>query len=542
MKSIWILWCLLLPLALRAQVNLTSSNLPIILITSDSLVIPDEPKITATMQVIDQGPGQLNHPTDPPNDYVGYIGIERRGSSSQDLSDKKPYAVETRNADGSDRKFPLLGMPEEADWAFLAPFNDKSLVRDALMLELAREIMPWAARTRFVELVLNGQYQGIYMVTEKIKRDANRVNIDKLKSNDLGGDTLTGGYIIKLDKLTGATIDGWTSPYPPIAGTPQVTYYQYDYPKPENITPEQKQYIQQWMTDFEVMAKGFDFNDTLIGYPEYLDVPSFIDFVLLNEMAKNVDAYRLSTYFWKDRDSKDPRLHAGPVWDFNIALGNADYCAGADYRGWAIDFNQICPNDNWVIHFWWTRLWIDQNFRRQMRDRWLQLRAEKFSDASILAQLDSMTNLLQESQVRNFHQWPILNTWVWPNVFCCGLYTDHTQYLRTWLLNRLHWMDDNVPALYVGFYYPEEYFPPIVVPNPSYGKVTFQYYVHHHNPVLIQVYDQTGRFLTELTDVPLLNGENEFVWEYSLSQGVYFFTVNVNGKVESTGKFVVGPY
>ncbi len=541
MKNIWLLLWLVLPLSVEAQVTLTSSNLPIILISTNGQVIPDEPKITATMQVIDNGPGQVNHPSDPPNDYVGYIGIERRGSSSQDLSDKKPYAVETRDANGDDRKFPLLGLPEESDWAFIAPYSDKSLVRDALMLELAREIMPWASRTRFVELLVNGEYRGIYVVTEKIKRDANRVNVEKLKATDVSGEALTGGYIIKLDKTTGALNDGWTSPYPAVPGQQQTTFYQYDYPRPEDVTPEQKQYIKKWITDFETMAQGPNFADNTIGYAKYLDVPSFVDFVLLNEIGKNVDGYRLSTYFWKDRDSIDSRLHAGPIWDFNIALGNADYCAGADSQGWAIDFNQVCPNDYWVIHFWWVKLWQDQNFRRQLRDRWLALRAGQFSDEQVLSRLDSMTNLLQESQVRNFQQWPILNQYVWPNPYCCGAYSAHTQYLRTWLLNRLHWMDGTIPGLYVGVYDPREYFPPTVVPNPSYGQVTFKYYVRHHNKVLIRVYDQMGRFVNELTDVPALNGESEVNWEYSLAQGVYFFTVSVNDKVEANGQFVVGP-
>ncbi len=540
MKSIWVfLSVIMLPLAGRAQVNFTSSNLPIVLIQTNGQEIPDEPKIMATMQVIDNGPGQINHLTDTPNDYSGLIGIERRGSTSQDLSEKKPYAIETRQADSSDLKFPLLGMPAESDWAFLAPYSDKSLLRDALALELAREIMPWASRTRFVEVVLNGGYRGIYMVTEKIKRAEERVNIEKLKSTDVAGDALTGGYIIKMDKTTGAVTDGWTSPFPPIIGQPQTTYYQYDYPKPEDITPVQKQYIKQWVTNFEIMAQGPNFGNPVIGYPKYLDVASFVDFVLINEMSKNVDAYRLSTYFWKDRDSVDPRLHAGPVWDFNIAFGNADYCGGNDYTGWAINFNQICPQDYWVIHFWWTKLWQDPNFRSQVRSRWQQLRTDIFSDNHITGQIDSMTTLLESAQVRNFQQWPILNEYTWPNPFCCGPYSAHTAYLRAWVLNRLHWMDGALQGFPVAVNEPQSVLPAIISPNPSYGTVTFQYQVQQSGPALIQVFDQLGRQVGEWKD-QLQKGENQSNWKYTLPSGVYFFTVKVNGKLEATGRFLVG--
>ena len=357
MKNV-LLFFLILPFAAKSQVNFQSSNLPIVLIiTNNGEPIPDEPKITAQMKIIDNGPGQVNHLSDPPNHYNGYIGIEMRGSTSQILSDKKPYAVETRDAQGEDFAVPLLGMPKEADWVFLAPFSDKSLIREALAFELTRRSMTWASRSRFVELVLNGNYQGVYLIAEKIKRDKNRVDISKLTDTDLAGDSLTGGYILKLDKTTGAIADGWVSPYPAQAGSWQSTYYQYHYPKPEDIQPEQKQYIQDWITGFEDVMHSPQYADSINGYQKYIDIQSFVDFILINEITKNVDGYRLSTFLYKDRDSKNPHLFAGPVWDFNIALGNAEYCGGNSYQGWAINFNSLCGQDDWIIHFWWKLLW-----------------------------------------------------------------------------------------------------------------------------------------------------------------------------------------
>lgn len=539
MKNVLLL-LLVLPFAGKSQVSFQSSNLPIVQITTNNgEFIPDEPKISAQMTIIDNGPGQINHLSDPPNHYNGYIGIEMRGSTSQLLSDKKPYAVETRNADGEDLAVALLGMPKEADWVFLAPFTDKSLVRDALAFELARRSMAWASRSRFVELVLNGNYQGVYLVAEKIKRDKNRVDISKLVDTDLAGDSLTGGYILKLDKTTGAVADGWVSPFPAQAGSWQSTYYQYHYPKPEDIQPEQRQYIQDWITGFENLMHSPQYADSINGYSKYIDIPSFIDFILINELTKNVDAYRLSTFLHKDRDDKNPHLFAGPVWDFNIALGNAGYCGGDSYQGWAINFNTLCSQDDWIIHFWWNVLWEDPAFRKRISERWEELRGDAFTDTKVTGLMDSLVSVVQQAQVRNWQRWPVLNEWVWPNVFCCGTYGQHVDYLRSWTLNRLHWMDGAVKTLSVGVYDRKKHFPAEVSPNPSDDHLIFKYYVRYTDKVLIQVFDALGRKTDDITTEQTANGENRYHWTHALSPGVYFYTVLVNGQKDSVGKFVV---
>ncbi|MBV6439771.1 MAG: T9SS C-terminal target domain-containing protein [Haliscomenobacteraceae bacterium CHB4] len=540
MKKTWTL-LLFYPIFSFGQVNFQSSDLPIVTITTpNGQPIPDEPKITAQMKVIDNGPGQINHLTDPPNGYDGFIGIERRGSSSQDLSDKKPFAVETRDANGDDLDVPLLGMPAEADWVFIAPFNDKSLVRDAFTLELARRIMAWAPRSRFVEVVLNGDYQGIYLVTEKIKRGKDRVDISKLTETDIAGDDLTGGYIIKMDKTTGSQTDGWTSPYPAQAGSWQSTYYQYHYPKADDIQPAQRQYIEDWMTAFEDLMASSEFADSVNGYPKYLDVQSFVDFVIINELTKNVDAYRLSTFFYKDKDSKDARLHAGPVWDFNIAMGNANYCNGDSYMGWAMDFNDECIQDNWIIHFWWQQLWDDPAFRQRLVTRWHELRSDLFKTERITGLVDSLVDVVAQSQARNWQRWPVLNVWVWPNAFCCGPYQQHVNYLKDWLINRLEWMDGRMVVLNAGVYDVNQYFKTELYPNPSDDDLNFRCYVRRSEQVSVKVYDAAGRFVHFLQmPTPPKNGTNVYNWQHSLKQGFYFYTVHLNGRVESNGKFVV---
>lgn len=529
------------PFALSGQVTLDSSHLPIVLIHTEGKTILDEPKIQARMQVVDNGPGKINRVADPPNHYDGYIGIETRGSTSQFFTEKKPYAVETRNADGSDRSVPLLGLPKEADWVFLSPYTDKTLVRDVFAYELARRTMSWASGYRFVELVLNGEYRGIYIVAERIKRDKNRVDIAKLDADDFAGDSLTGGYILKIDKTTGSLSDGWVSPYPAMPGSWQTTYFQYHYPKPGDIAQQQQQYIEQWMTDFEEAMHGPQFADPTNGYPKYLDVESFVDFTLINELAKNVDAYRLSTFFHKDRDSKDPRLHAGPVWDFNIGFGNANYCAADSYTGWAMNFNNECGGDQWVIHFWWLKLWDDPAYRQRLASRWKSLRSGPFTDAKVMGIVDSLTAIVKPAQQRNFTQWPILNEWVWPNAYCCGPYNAHVQYFRQWVLNRLHWMDSGMKTLYIGEYDERKYFSPKAFPNPISSKepLTIEFYAYYGDPVTLRVYDAMGRLAAQEVVVAEFNGKGRLTWQPNLSAGAYFYEVFLNGKSGATGRIVV---
>lgn len=541
MKKLLTLCLGFLPFFPFAQVVFESSNLPIVVLNTNGQDIPDEPKITIQMQVIDNGPGQINFLSDPPNHFDGNIGIERRGSTSDWFSDKKPYAVEIRDADGNDLDFPLLGMPAEADWAFLAPFNDKTLVREALMFELARRSMPWASRSRFVELVLNGDYQGIYLVTEKIKRGKNRVDIAKLKTDDLSGDSLTGGYILKIDKTTGAQNEGWTSPFPPSPGAWQTTLWQIEYPKITDVQPGQRAYIEQWVTNFENTMASPDFADPAVGYPQYLDVQSFVDFTLLNELAKCVDAYRISTFLYKDKDSRDPRLHAGPVWDFNIALGNAGYCTAENPEGWIIDFNQYCPDDGWIVHFWWTKMWEDPAYRRQLKDRWLELRAGPFSDAEVFGLLDSLTGQLQEAQVRNFERWPVLDTWVWPNVFCCGTYPEHVGFLREWLTQRLAWMDMEAQTLSANAPQTGQNAPTQLFPNPvAGGLLRVKFVANEGDALCLRMVDLRGNPVQNLEFAAASDGENVFEWNSeALRAGVYGCELWRNGHRESSGRVVV---
>jgi len=424
---------------------LTESNLPIILIETGGEEITDEGKVDGTMKIYFKEDGSMNSINDEPNDYDGTIQIKLRGQTSLFLFDKKSYSLETTDAEGKDSTVNLLDMPKESDWVLHGPFSDKSLMRNALLYTMADDILSYSPRVQMVEIIVNEDYKGVYLFTEKIKRDDSRVDIAKLKDDDISGEEVTGGYILKFDKADVEEI-GWQSPYGISASQP--TNFIYEYPSWDDIAPEQAEYIENWMTDFENVLASNNFADPDEGYSKYINVETFIDHLLLNELSRNVDAYRLSTYMYKtkddDEDEKPGQLYMGPVWDYNLAFGNANYCDGNRTDGWAYDFNDVCDDDFWQVHFWWKRLLEDPVFEEELRAKWEKLRNGKFSDANITAWIDDFESQLIGPQVRNFERWPVLGTYIWPNAFIGNTYGEEVDFLRIWLMDRLHWMDNEL--------------------------------------------------------------------------------------------------
>ena len=155
---------------------------------------------------------------------------------------KKSYGFELKDDQWNDIDFPLLDLPAEEDWILYAPYSDKSLIRNVLTFTLAAQLgNGYVPRCRFVELFLNNNYEGVYVLMEKIKRGNDRVDIAKLKEEDITGEELTGGYIVKIDKSTGSGGDGWSSSY--TNRNNSRTFYQYEYPKSEDIQPERNNFV-----------------------------------------------------------------------------------------------------------------------------------------------------------------------------------------------------------------------------------------------------------------------------------------------------------
>jgi hypothetical protein len=530
-----------------SQVNLTSSNLPIVLIDTRGQEIPNEPKIPATMRIVDNGAGQRNEITGPYNDYDGNIGIEIRGSSST-MFEKKSYGLEIWDENLNDTIASILGMPEEEDWVLHGPYSDKSLMRNFLTFKLGRDLGRYASRTRYVELVLNNDYRGVYVFMEKIKRDRYRVDIADLGPDENTGDDLTGGYIVKLDKFDGSnTGGGWASPYrPPGYSKPdQQIYFQFDYPKSRNITPEQEDYIKNYVTAFEDALQKLPAGDLKNGYKSFINLESFVDFAIINELSRNVDGYRLSTFLHKDKDSKDGKLYIGPIWDFNLAFGNADYYNGSDTEGWGwnFNFNPATNDDFWLIPFWWQRFQTDPEYLNLLKNRWQALRSGPYKTETILSFIDSTAAVLEESQSRNFQRFPILSQYIWPNAYVGGSYANEIDYLKDWIVARLNWLDQAIDNTVTSL--PDQKLNSLsikIVPNPFSDELSIQFSDKLSDPE-ITIHNILGEKIIELQ--PDHISENERIYlntddrkGNSILPGIYILVVKNHGHIITSEKIV----
>lgn len=520
--------------------SFSSSNLPIIVINTNGVTIPNEPKITADMGIIYNGVGVRNNLTDPHNNYNGKIGIELRGSSSQ-MFPKKQFGIELRDAAGIGISASLLGMPSEEDWVLFAPYNDKSLMRDVLAYKLGRDLGRYAPRTRFCEVVLNGDYVGVYVLIEKIKRDDNRVKVAKLNPDEISGDDLTGGYIIKIDKESGSGNGGWSSTFfPPNRSGNQQIYYQYDYPSAADMVTEQRNYIRQYVNNFETSLMSATSADPVNGYAKYMDVDSFVDFFIMNEVSKNVDGYRLSTYLYKKKDSDGGKLHMGPLWDFNLGFGNANYCTQGNPEGWVTNFNTICSQDYWLIPFWWDKLYQDGAYRNKLAARWDYLRANQLETTRVLTFIDSVANVLNaESQQRNFQRWPVLDKYVWPNYYIGPTFGAEIIWLKNWVTSRLSWMDTNMPRLITAVENNPKDFSIEVFPNPFNDYVQINYNLITPGTFSVVITDVLGRpvkIMSEFKEEP--GSYQAQVSMQNLSNGTYYYRATIGNGKSISGKLL----
>jgi len=516
----------------QEPIILDGFNLPIILIDTYGVEIPDEPRIPASMGIINNESG-INYIDDPFNDFDGSITIERRGNSSQ-WQGKTPYRFETVDDEGENSNVELLGMPAENDWVLYAPWQDKTMIRNVLTYQLSNEMGRYASRSRHVELYLNDEYRGIYVLMEKIKRDGNRVDISKLNPDEITGDDVTGGYILKFDWFyTGDNIGGFESEFDEMI-------YNYHYPKPSDIVPEQEAYIEEYINEFETIMMGTDYTNDSTGYPSMMNVESFVDFILLQELAKNVDAYRLSTYIYKDKESIDNRLTAGPVWDFNHGFGNCDYGETWEVDNWLLEYN---PEGGDQVAFWWELLWEDLAFQHKAAVRYTELRQTIFSEEHIYSIIDSIADYLGPAVDRNFARWPLLGNYIWPNYYVFDTYEEEIDYLKSWTTQRLAWMDSEVLLsldpypIAAGFRLNGPF------PNPFNPSTVISYELPYDLNIEINIFNLLGRKVRSLLNETRPAGQGSTIWDgktengHLASGGVYFISVQVRGPSNESNIF-----
>ncbi len=433
------------------NVKIVSTNLPIVWIEVGGAMILKDERITARMKIIHNGNGQLNYADTVAHpgqriDYEGYIGIRYRGNSTFAYG-RKPYSFRPLDKPleegGVKKKVDILGMGKDNNWALLAPYFDRSMIRDMLAYSLARPWMEYTPEGRHCEVYLDGIYYGVYVLVEVVSKGKTRLNLD---DPGTAGDAITGGYIMELDRNEPPV---YVSAYAPTtnAGKPidgRYIYYQYNSPDYEDMVTAQINYITKQIYMMESAFASKDYCDPETGYRKYIDVMSFIDYQLAQELAHNLDAYRYSVKLFKRRDSVDPRFKLA-LWDMDMTYGLANYNAAWYTHGWRYHLNDTLLNggDSNFMPLWWIKLNDDPEYTAALKNRWKEYRRSNVAESRVMAVVDSLALVLTTGGAidRNSQAWPRWGQYVWPNYYVSDSFEDEIAYLKRWIKGRIAWMD-----------------------------------------------------------------------------------------------------
>ncbi len=401
---------------------LDSSSFPLVVIETDEFGIPHKKiRTKAFMGVIDNGPGNYNYPTDPFNVYEGDISIEIRGQSSGEFA-KRSYRFETIDPEEIDSNVVMLDMPADNDWILFGPFHDKAQFRNKMVMDLGARLGSYQPRSRFCELIYNGECHGLYRLSETIKRSDDRIDIAKLTEDELYAPEVTGGYILRFDKQESGE-----------------DYLQIVYPKPDKIKPQQTDYILSYVQDCDAVMFSDNFMDPDNGFRKYMYDSAMVDYMIMTELTKNADGYLYSTYFYKDREDKDNRLKMGPLWDYDLAFGNSIFQGANLTHNWQFEYNTTLNI---------TRLLQDEDFAQLFEDRWHDLRQGILHTDSLFSYIDSLVSYIEEPRERNYYVWPVIDEYLFFPNYVSQTYEEEILNIKNWLGERLAWIDDNIDDIY----------------------------------------------------------------------------------------------
>ncbi len=402
-----------------------TSSLPLLVLHPRSRNIPG-PANNAPVQLSFFEPvNGVTSLTNPPT-LTTRGGFHTRGSSSSGMP-QQSYAMHFYDEFDEEKKRSPVGLPSESDWVLYAPNSfDPVLIHNPFIHQLSRDMGRYSSRTRFVEVFLtsgtnslkSNDYQGVYVLEEKIKIGRHRVELDRPGAGDLTPPAVTGGYILKVDR-TGPGETGFGA-----GGTTVVCVD----PKEATLKLPQRlpqwNYLQSFLRDFDRALQSPKWKDPDVGYPAYFDVQAGIDFHVLEVLSGNVDAIVLSTYFHKPREGK---ITFGPHWDFDRALGSTDG-RDANPRVWNTGPFFAGP--------WWPRLFSDPDFWQLWVDRWQDLRQNHFSVTNMNALIDRLSGELRDAQPRQYKRWGFQPRG--------GSYQSELNLMKAWLSNRVDFVDQQL--------------------------------------------------------------------------------------------------
>jgi hypothetical protein len=406
-----------------SSVETFTSNLPVLVMDTLGQELPNSLADSfVLLSFFEPGNGRTTL-TNPPS-FTTRAGFHVRGSSTMNLP-KSNFVLHLLDEFNQEQHQPVLGLPADSDWVLYGPNRyEPVMIHNPFVHQLSREMGRYSPRTRFLEVYFSrgagpltrADYQGIYVLEEKIKVGKHRVDIDRLGPGDTKLPEVSGGYLLKIDRLGPNESGLWV-------GEAAMVYVE---PKERVISlPErspQRQYLTKYFTDFETALHGPKWKDPEAGYRAYIDVDSWIDYHVLEVLSGNVDALVFSTYFYKPRNGK---LVFGPHWDFDRALGSTD---GRDYEP-----------DHWntgrfFSGAWWGQLFRDPDFWQLWVDRWQELRQNQFSREHLNGLIDSLANELREAQPREAERWDLQPRGTG--------YQSEIDLMKEWLSNRIDFIDN----------------------------------------------------------------------------------------------------
>ena len=414
-----------------------SSHLPVVSIETGGVVIPGRPEqgqhikdiensfIQADMRIYDRE-GELNKLSSQPV-LESKINIRVRGNSSR-MFDKVGYLFKFTDDAGMERKLEVMGMEKDSTWVLHGPYLDKTLMRNYMWYNLAGQIMEWAPDVRYCEVFLDHEYQGLYVMAEQISMGEGRIEMTKYD-----GKSNISSYIVCADRESVNDVqylDNFTSYALRINGKLEVKY-----PGASRITPELTEYISRDFSRFEKALYSFDYDTARYGYQNYIDVDSFVDYFIINEVTQNTDAGLYSTYFYKDVSGKLKMC----VWDFNNCCDN--YIE--DQTPMAGFFMQNRP--------WYFMLCKDEAFMEKVITRYHQLRKGILSEEAVESYIAGVQSYLGPAIERNFEKWGYSflpeKDLLYEDERKIGSYEAAVEQYETRLVRRMRWMDEHIEDL-----------------------------------------------------------------------------------------------
>lgn len=352
------------------------------------------------------------------NDNITEVAaeIKGRGNSTWGM-DKKPYRLKFKE------KIKFLGNEaKEKNWVLLANYADKTLMRNALAFETTRQFFnfQFTPSVTFVDVVLNGENLGNYMLTDQVEVKSKRVSVTEQVVTDTRTPEITGGYLIEVDGFAEKEISWFKTSH-----DMKITI---KYPKDDEINKSQTNYISNYTQRMENALFADSFTDKERGWRRYIDEESWVDWYIACELFGNSDSW-WSTYMYKERGEK---FRFGPLWDFDIAFNN-DYRIGSASCKFMRDAG--CEPKTWI-----KRWWQDSTLVEAVKMRWRELNVDSLR-AFMTNYIDATAQYLDESQKINYETWPTLDVRVHYEFEVRGSYEAEVNYLKRYVNARIDFLD-----------------------------------------------------------------------------------------------------